>query len=366
MSDRRDFAASVVKELRGRAGNACSYPGCEQLTQGPKSANGVVNTGTACHIYPASTNGPRGSLSLPVEIERDGYNNGVWMCAYHGRLIDADDGRFPPATLTAYRGRAELRAAKLQAAANWGNESQSLFKIRREIDLEGETRGKGAQLSAEVLESLSETLEDGGIAAEWGGQQKHDIWMLFAEISLNTVKHGEARRVFITVNQNDVALEVPGETFDLCSAPSGAGGGVRSLAPFSELDENATLSLNSIKEDTGIKYVITHREYAAHCDPCSIMTRAPHHEDYLYEIDLADCRVVNVFVSRYHMLSDEYQIVNTIRKALDNAELVIIHIHRFSDGHIREMLDTYFSDNRRDRIIVRIKSKMYSAGGEYS
>lgn len=45
--------------------------------------------GTAAHICAAAQGGPRYDADMSSE-ERSGINNGIWLCANHGRLIDTD------------------------------------------------------------------------------------------------------------------------------------------------------------------------------------------------------------------------------------------------------------------------------------
>jgi hypothetical protein len=55
-------------------------------------------TGSACHIYSAADNGPRGTGGLSV-ADRKNEENGIWCCSYHGRLIDTNQGSHYPAEM---------------------------------------------------------------------------------------------------------------------------------------------------------------------------------------------------------------------------------------------------------------------------
>lgn len=50
-------------------------------------SDGAVNMGTACHIYSAAAEGPRGQGGKDKAF-LESEANGIWCCAYHGTLID--------------------------------------------------------------------------------------------------------------------------------------------------------------------------------------------------------------------------------------------------------------------------------------
>jgi hypothetical protein len=99
-----DFLRKVRKLIAERAGYRCSKPDCRRPTLGPGPGPAdVACIGVACHIYPAQPGGPRGGSGLPVE-ELQAASNGIWLCADHARLIDANQGRgYPPGLLRAWR-----------------------------------------------------------------------------------------------------------------------------------------------------------------------------------------------------------------------------------------------------------------------
>lgn len=88
-----------------RAGYRCSVPDCRRLTIGPgRGADEVVDIGVAGHIYSASPGGPRGTGGLSFEDRRSA-ENAIWLCADHGRLVDANDGgQYPDSLLRSWKG----------------------------------------------------------------------------------------------------------------------------------------------------------------------------------------------------------------------------------------------------------------------
>ena len=104
------FTEKTARIIAQRVAYRCSYLGCGQITIGPGvgGPDKVANAGTACHIVAASPTGPR---ARPMSAtQRRKADNGIWMCATHGRLIDADDADYTIETLRAWKEEAERRA----------------------------------------------------------------------------------------------------------------------------------------------------------------------------------------------------------------------------------------------------------------
>jgi hypothetical protein len=83
MTNRSEFKSITKQALAKRAGNMCSFPNCEAITEGPsaESSTSVSKTGMACHIY-AAADGPsarRVNTELS-EVELITISHGLWMC----------------------------------------------------------------------------------------------------------------------------------------------------------------------------------------------------------------------------------------------------------------------------------------------
>lgn len=111
-----DFTSAVRRSVAERAGYICSFPECGSSTIGPSPSNpsGSLANGVACHIYPASAKGPRGT-ELQVGIDVSAESNAIWMCETHGSLIDKNGGRdFPATLLMKWKENGEVQAALRQ------------------------------------------------------------------------------------------------------------------------------------------------------------------------------------------------------------------------------------------------------------
>jgi hypothetical protein len=112
-TSRSEFSEKTRKIIAGRAGYRCSFPGCGRVTIGPGvKSDQIESTGVAAHIFPASPRGPRNVSGL-CESERNSPENGIWLCAEHGRLVDPNDGeKYPAVLLQNYKALHESNIAR--------------------------------------------------------------------------------------------------------------------------------------------------------------------------------------------------------------------------------------------------------------
>jgi len=78
------------------------------VTIGPNNTGDelTVNLGHAAHIHAASKGGPRYNPEMSPE-DRCAISNGIWLCANHSKLIDADHGQFSADTIIQWKKTAE-------------------------------------------------------------------------------------------------------------------------------------------------------------------------------------------------------------------------------------------------------------------
>lgn len=112
-STRIDFSYAVRRSIYERVDGKCSVPRCKNPTVGPFRRNlGSANLGTACHIYSASKDGPRGWGDKDEDFIGS-EANGLWCCNYHGELIDKKQGSdYLVEELFAWKHLAEARVLK--------------------------------------------------------------------------------------------------------------------------------------------------------------------------------------------------------------------------------------------------------------
>lgn len=107
-----NFTQKTKRLLAHRVGHVCSNPECQAPTSGPgHEPTKSVTAGDAAHITAASPGGPRHDSSLTPE-QRRGYDNGIWLCVTHARIIDQDDSCHTVDLLRRWKSQAENRAMK--------------------------------------------------------------------------------------------------------------------------------------------------------------------------------------------------------------------------------------------------------------
>jgi hypothetical protein len=109
---RGHFSSGVIRTLMQRAGGKCSNPECGRDTLGPtKEAHDKSQLlGEAAHIKSASPKGPRYDAGQSEE-ERQGVENGIWLCERCASLVDKNKGDdFSPGSLRVWKFASERAA----------------------------------------------------------------------------------------------------------------------------------------------------------------------------------------------------------------------------------------------------------------
>src|SRR6185437_6413153 len=107
-----DFTLKTKRLLAHRVGHVCSNPECRAPTSGPCfERNKFVTAGDAAHITAASPTGPRYDPSFTPE-ERRSFDNGIWLCAIHARIVDQNESRHTVTLLRHWKSEAENQARK--------------------------------------------------------------------------------------------------------------------------------------------------------------------------------------------------------------------------------------------------------------
>ncbi|QIG70391.1 hypothetical protein EVB88_007 [Rhizobium phage RHph_N28_2] len=221
---REDFSPAVREALAKRAGHRCSFPDCDQTTVGPsdEGTTAVSHTGMACHIFAAS-DGPaarRVASKSDPEFLRS-FENGIWTCYTHGKLIDTDEATYTPELLAFWRHLAEWRAkirqrhgldVQIPAAVE---EGKSLPATKALLSIENEAS------------KLHEAFHDSCLGHIWDRDLVHMVREFAAELTLNSLTHGSATTVSVSIEWDRVVIRDNGRSFspfELLSAPNGRGG----------------------------------------------------------------------------------------------------------------------------------------------
>jgi len=205
---RENFSQTTIRDLRDRAGNVCSFPGCHKPTSGPsdESDTQTSNTGVAAHICAASQgNGARRRLNISkFDVNLlSSIINGIWMCQTHAKLIDTDEVRFTVEMLQRWRELAELRARLNQEI----NSSVPIYLHRgNEVPL-AIVNKSATQNSSDVLNEICNAVLDSCIVDIWGEELGYAIRDVVGELMSNAFRHGGARKFELDIQLNRVLIK---------------------------------------------------------------------------------------------------------------------------------------------------------------
>lgn len=209
---RHEFPEPVKHALAKRAGYRCSFPSCGRMTIGPsdESETAVSSTGTAAHIIAASA-GPGARRVVPGTSPEyiKSIENGIWMCNFHGTLVDTDETRFTISMLKRMRQVAELRARLLHELGpnvSYGDTEFHAIELAPEV---AELFPDGTEV--QVVRNL---LEDCGISSAWGDDISHAVRDFCIEHIRNAKLHGGASIVHIEISKRKISLIDDGTFFD--------------------------------------------------------------------------------------------------------------------------------------------------------
>ncbi|WP_433885408.1 hypothetical protein [Pseudomonas vranovensis] len=226
---RDDFVGSTPQKIRDSAGNVCSYPGCHVHTHGAKSnGGGTVSVGVACHIKAAAPGGPRYDEKQTSEQRRH-FDNGIWMCQTHSRLIDADDSAFSVETLLQWKRDAEARSNSLLNQKSFTEKEVKVAAEQGSVDLLHRFVNRASDPLetpvAEIVKGYESNLEnlDSRFTVEVnksGNHYTHVIQVAQDKVSIDLVLQNldklddfwAAQRAFV---EDGRELRIPGKHFEL-------------------------------------------------------------------------------------------------------------------------------------------------------
>lgn len=172
-SNRDEFSPSVKRLLAERVGHRCSNPDCDVPTTGAALDGGVSMIGTAAHIAAAAPGGPRFDPDMSP-AQRAHADNGIWLCANHGREVDSDHERFTVQQLREWK-----RLAEEQSSLRLGRTQPTQRSIVEQISMAAQGMGKRFIFGAipNVHHAISDALKSEDprfdIATSFDGRSTH-------------------------------------------------------------------------------------------------------------------------------------------------------------------------------------------------
>lgn len=211
-SNREDFSIPIITALAKRAGMHCCFPNCPKITIGPsdESPSATSNTGMACHIYSASPNPPARRIYTGSDrsILSD-ISNGIWMCSYHGDIIDKDEVRFTVDMLKKWKEAGEN-------AARINQESGIDFITAYRMSLNGLLANNSVEISNKdsVESQIGFMLEDSCIPIVWGSSLSDSIRDFLIEYSLNVFDKGSGKNISIEIIDDFIIVKSDSDEFN--------------------------------------------------------------------------------------------------------------------------------------------------------
>ena len=340
---RDNFSAKTKEALADRAGNRCSYPGCNALTAGPSDEGdeAVSNTGTAAHITAAAAG--RGARRYDPDItpeQRASIENGIWCCRLHGTLIDTDEVTYSTEMLKKWRLLAEKRAKIRQAI---GDVPLTLHPELMDMGLPPDV------LKLESHDDLNSRIGDavlhGCVEDIWGPNVGGAIRDFLIECARNAFTHSRASSVRISINPSSIVVLHDGSHFDwteLTGDGAGRGGGMAYRALLASL-RVSTMAIKQHAEGKTEIHIPLLRDITKlpMVNPCAIEFN-PREDTGTRDIgELTGCNRIYAIYSGYASYSDVYLFHEFLRPFKDSDKDVTLILKKPSQGVLEHFQETF-------------------------
>ena len=349
MPNSDDFLESTKRTLRDRAGNRCSFPGCNSPTSGPsnESLASVDSTGMACHIFAAAPGkGAKRYNSSMFSEQRRAADNGIWMCYKHGKQIDNDECRFTSDLLLKWKEVAERRAQIENELGRHIENGSSYFKsiglAANNINIQSANGNENEIIGDALLNSCVSTI--------WGDRLVGYIRGYLIERARNAFVHGKASSITLKIESERIVLIDDGDDFshhDLLSSDK-KGGGAESKNILLERFGDRVISVSQRIDGNNINTIsLLHRDsVVGSITPCVVDLSNYKDEDPVYNAEIIEtCSDVYILLPKYFTLSDLYWIGRVLNKSGFEESRIVVVTNYVAD-YIPEALLRQFPDIR--------------------
>lgn len=343
MTDRADFSLATKRALAQRVGYRCSFPGCGAMTIGPsdESPSATANVGMACHIAAAARGcGARRVVASMTPSQLKAIDNAIWMCYTHGKLIDADEGRFTIPMLQQWRRIAERRA---QLAVDFGQLPASPNLALLEIGL-AETRVKLGCVGPENTR-IGDALHDSCVPLVWGRDVAQAVRDVTIEIVRNAFTHGRATEVTMHIDKLSIRLDDDGSPFDplALSTHQRASGGAKAIRNLLDsFGERLVVTSERVRARNRTLFaLITSPAQVSRITPCTVDLRpamALHSAKIAMDM-VESCKRVYVVLPKYLSPSDINDVAVCLQPLRERRRALVFIAQEISDLVRRELLE---------------------------
>jgi len=338
------FSQATKTSLARRAGYLCSFPGCNAVTVGPscESATATANTGEAAHIAAASSgrNSRRYDPTMSPE-ERAAFDNGLWCCNTHAKLIDTDEATYTVPMLRHWRVLAEKRAEIRQI---FGDVDFSLgHSDLKAVGLAPETISLNAH--AEINQAIGTAIRCACIAEIAGTRVADTLRDFLVEYVRNSLTHGGASEASIAIENTSIRVIDNGSAFQLSELlqTSTRGGGLayRALLELARIGAVSTLRSETGENHLYIPFVVSARDLPK-ANPCAIsIDKAQVHRGPIDFTPVQDCDRVFLIAPDYSSYSDGPVFEGALRGVLADHPRVVLVFPDVSERVLKHFKDIF-------------------------
>jgi len=357
MGRRGEFSEATKQTLQERAGHRCSFPGCDVTTIGPSSErpDATSKTGVACHIFAAADGrgARRRRPDLPAS-KLKALENGVWMCATHGKLIDSDECIYTPEQLTHWRKIAEAKARLRQ---QYGANVDTSKIVDPDLTL-GEI---AVHPTLDNLTIVGRAFFESCLSAVWGDDVASATREFAVEIARNAFEHGGASKVSIDIGPVSITIRDDGVTFDFRDLPHRSdrrGGGAAAEHVLTDL--GSTIAVTYARERHQNAVVIARLRSTSEllkAIPCSVdftaSSLAPRLRNVIeFMLSNKSCRTVYAILRDDYISYSELHLIAIEREhcGIDDVELIVV-VEDFSPA-----LEQYVRNNLKNIRLLSLKA----------
>jgi hypothetical protein len=341
MAREADFSLKVIEALAKRAGYRCSFPQCLNQTIGP-SAEGptkVSNTGDAAHIVAASSGAGarRANNGLLSNEKLTAIENGVWMCAYHARIVDRDEITYTIPMLEKWRAITEHKALLRQQLGrdiDFGlRELSGILLAEHKIELK--TLGSENQ-------EIGEALLHCGVHEIWGDSLAKAVRDLSIEMIRNAFQHGSAVRFSISIEPKRIVLKDDGVIFrydEILIQERKSGGAAAIQRIMDQYSNRVVLSQTHSREGNQLTVALIHSlSDISEVTECSYTpTRKELYTLRLPIPTLPQCDKIYLLLPPYASYSDAFSLVHILKQNKRDLKQYIIIAKGLSEGLVTDI-----------------------------
>ncbi len=340
-----DFPASVILALRKGAGETCSKPGCNKgtVSKSAESSTATSSTGMAAHISAASPGkGARRYDSKMSLAQRKSYENGIWCCYLHGKLIDTDETKYSVSLLQKWKVIAERKADLRQEGILITARHPEVVELGLAED------STSVSTLAECNLKIGDLVTNACVSEIWGRDVANSTRDFLIEYAKNAFTHGSTKASYVHVKFGirGVTVECDQPRFDvhsLSTHPKGRGG----MKSYTRL--LAALHLNLVSCEQRDQTSRLHIPFDSKtrdvlkANPCAILAKlGDEGESTRLLSHMQRCSVTYYFVENYLSFSDAAWLTDSLRPTFNQATgRVAVVAWELSDGVMQDFEEVF-------------------------